>query len=280
MGDLYSGATVLVTGASSGIGVCFARLVAPSAKKLILVARREARLRELAAELTKAHPALEVVVEPCDLGNVDATRAFATRVAAAHEVDVLINNAGVGDMSTFDMASLDKLVQMIDLNVTGLVALTHAFAKQMVARGNGSGVRKRGILNVSSGFGLSFAPGMAGYIGTKYFVTGFTESLRADMSGTGVHVTQLCPGPVPTEFEENAGNFTGHAVPKIIEVSAESCARAGLRALAKDRAMVIPGVLIKFALMLGRFSPWFITRAVMGLLGRKVRSLQVASKTA
>ncbi|MFO0666228.1 MAG: SDR family NAD(P)-dependent oxidoreductase [Polyangiaceae bacterium] len=273
MSDFFGGATVLVTGASSGIGVCFARLLAPKAKKLILVARREERLRTLAAELTKASASLEVVVEPCDLGNVAATRAFATRIAAAHEIDVLVNNAGVGDFSTFDMSNLDKLVQMIDLNITGLVALTHAVSKTMVARRGAE--RKRGILNVSSGFGLSFAPGMAAYIGTKYFVTGFTEALRADLSGTGVHVTQLCPGPVPTEFEENAGNFTGHKVPKVVEVSAEACAEKGLRGLARNRAMVIPGLIIKFALMLGRYSPWFITRIVMGYLGRKVRAIQV-----
>lgn len=280
MSDLYSGATVLVTGASSGIGVCFAKQLGPQAKKLILVARREARLRDLAAELTRANPNLEVVVEPCDLGNVAKAREFATRISEAHEIDVLINNAGLGDFSVFDMSNLDKLVQMIDLNITGLVALTHALSKAMVRRGAGGKGRKQGILNVSSGFGLSFAPGMAGYIGTKYFVTGFTEALRADMSGTGVYVTQLCPGPVPTEFEENAGNFTGQAVPKIVEVSPDACARAGLRGLAKNRAMVIPGLIIKFALMLGRFSPWFITRIVMGLLGRKVRAIQVVSKAA
>lgn len=280
MGDLYSGATVLVTGASSGIGVCFAKQLAPQAKKLILVARREGRLRDLAVELQKVNPKLEVVVEPCDLGNVAKVREFATRIANTHEVDVLINNAGLGDFSVFDMSNLDKVVQMIDLNITGLVALTHALAKTMVKRGDGGKGRKQGILNVSSGFGLSFAPGMAGYIGTKYFVTGFTEALRADLSGTGVHVTQLCPGPIPTEFEENAGNFTGHAVPKIVEVTPDDCARAGLRALEKNRAMVIPGFIIKLALMLGRFSPWFITRMVMGLLGRKVRAIQIASKTA
>src|SRR5262249_28103797 len=163
-----------ITGASSGIGREMARLLAPRAKTLVLVARRRERLEELKAELLRAYGTLVVFVEPCDLAESGAWKALADAVRGrVGDVDVLINNAGVGDMGVFDRSDPDRLERMITVNVVAPAMLTRALLGPMVAKGRG------GILNVSSGFGLSFLPGFAGYIGTKFFVTGFTEALRA-----------------------------------------------------------------------------------------------------
>src|SRR5262245_30878299 len=206
------GAYVLITGASSGIGRELARLLAPRAHTLVLVARSVERLAELSSELEKVRPELQVVVDKCDLSVVGAEAAMLERVLPkVGRIDVLVNNAGVGDMSLFDMSDPKRVIDMIHLNVTSQVALTRALVGPMVERGSG------GILNISSGFGLSFLPGFAAYIGTKHFTTGFTEALRSDLAGTGVVVTQVCPGPVATEFEQNIGNFTGVKQPSIVE---------------------------------------------------------------
>jgi hypothetical protein len=139
----------------------------------------------------------------------------------------------------------------------------------MVARKSG------GILNVSSGFGLGFLPGFAAYIGTKHFMTGFTEALHADLAGTGVVVTQVCPGPVATEFEQNIGNFTGKKVPSFLEISARRCARAAFHGFRRRRALVIPGLFITAVLWLARYSPRFLARLFATLLGPLVRKRQL-----
>lgn len=266
------GGTCLVTGASSGIGREIARQLAPRAAALVLVARRRDRLDALKEELVRARPDLRVHVEVRDLADPSACAALVESVrAAVGHVDVLVNNAGVGDMGMFDLADAERTRRMIELNVTSLVMLTRAFVAGMVERGRG------GILNVSSGFGIGFLPGFATYVGTKHFVTGFTEALRADLAGTGVVVTQVCPGPVATEFEENVGNFTGEKVPAFIEISADRCARAAIRGLDRRRAMVIPGLLIRAVLFLSDASPRFLRRLFANVVGRMLRKRQLAA---
>jgi short-subunit dehydrogenase len=252
--------TVLVTGASSGIGREIARIVAPRCRRLVLVARRTERLRELADELSRDHRSLEVFVIACDLAD---RAALAALVAKVHdevgEVDVLVNNAGVGTMSVFDRSQLDKQLTMIDLNVTALVSLTHAFLPGMVARGRGS------VFMVGSGFGLSVSPGFATYVGTKHFITGFTESLAADLAGTGVHVGQICPGPVATEFEENTGNFTGQPIPAFLQISAAQCAQATVTAIDDAVVLAVPHVFVRLGLALLPFVPRFVVRLAAGV---------------
>jgi short-subunit dehydrogenase len=272
MGTLIDGATILVTGASSGIGREFARQLGPRAKALILVARRRERLEELRAELLASTPALEVHVEACDLADRAAVAALVEAVnAKVGGVDVLVNNAGIGgDLGVFDRAPAERLPALVELNVTSLLLLTRGFVPGMVARGRG------GILNVSSGFGLAFLPGLAPYIGTKHFVTGFTEALRADLAGTGVVVSQICPGPVATEFESHLGNFTGRKAPALVEISPVRCAAAGIAALDRGRAMVIPGLLMKAILGVAQWSPRWMARLFAAALGRLLRKKQLA----
>jgi short-subunit dehydrogenase len=269
------GAGVVVTGASSGIGLELARQLAPRVRALALVARRKERLDDLAAELKKARPELEVHVVPCDLGDRAAVAALGPRLTAAlGEVDVLVNNAGLGLMGVFDRSDLQKLLGLIEVNVSSLVALTHALLPGMVERKRGA------ILNISSGFGMAWAPGFAVYVGTKHFVTGFTESLRADLAGTGVSATQVCPGPVATEFDEVAGNFTGREPPSLIKISAAQCARESLRGLERGRAIVYPGFLLRLGMWWMAWTPRFMVRLVLAPAGRWLRARQARVEAA
>jgi short-subunit dehydrogenase len=266
------GGTVLVTGASSGIGMAIARLVAPRAKTILLVARRVERLEELKRALVEERSTLRVEVIPCDLSSREEVAKLVAAVGERGiEVDVLVNNAGVGMMGMFERADAAKTTFMIDLNVTSLTLLTLAFLPRMVERGRG------GVLNISSGFGLGVTPLFAAYLATKHYVTGFTEGLCADLAGTGVVVTQVCPGPVRTEFEQTMGNASDAKVPAFVEISAEHCARAAVGGFDRGRAMVVPGITMKVVMLINALSPRFLRRVFAGLLGRYVRRKQRAS---
>jgi short-subunit dehydrogenase len=141
----------------------------------------------------------------------------------------------------------------------------------MVERGRG------GILNVSSGFGLAVMPSFAAYIATKHYVTGLTEGLLADLAGTGVVVTQVCPGPVATEFDSRIGNFTGMKTPGLLEISAERCARAAIAGFDRRRAMVIPGAIMKLLLFVNGISPRFLRRTFASIVGRAARRKELAA---
>ena len=267
----FDGGVVLITGASSGIGRALALQIAHRARAIALVARRKDRLEELKSELLTRNPSLRVVVSAADITKPEARDAMLAAVEAeVGPVDVLVNNAGFGDLGVFDRADWEKNERMIALNVTALTHLTHRVVRGMVARGRG------GILNVSSGWGLTFGPGLSVYIGTKHFVTGFTEGLRLDLAGTGVRVTQVCPGPVATEFNDTVGNFTGMSPPGLVEISAERCARAAIRGLDRGRALVVPGLLIRLILFLGTKTPRFILRLFYAPVARLLRKKQLS----
>jgi short-subunit dehydrogenase len=262
--------TVVVTGASSGIGLQMAKLIAPRAKTLILVARRTQRLEALRDELVAQYKELTVDVLTCDLSDRAAANALGEKLAAREGgIDVLVNNAGLGDMGLFERSSQDKTLFMLDVNVTSLLILTRALLPKMIERGKG------GVLNISSGFGVGFLPSFASYVGTKYFVTGFTEALRAETRGTGIAVTQVCPGPVATEFEENVGNFTGRKVPSFIEIGASQCARAAVSGFERNAAIVFPGFFFKLVMLANALTPTFLYRPIAGLLGRVARKAQL-----
>ncbi len=262
-------ARVLLTGASSGIGREMARLIATRwtrAKSLALVARRVERLEKLREELARLNPQLEVHLLPCDLSDLDAAAKLPEQaIAALGRVDLLINNAGAGDFALFDRSDLKKMSDMLTLNVNSLVLLTHALVKPMVERGRG------GVLNVSSGYGLGFTPGFAGYIGTKHFVTGFTESLRLDLSGTGVVVSQVCPGPVSTEFNERSGEGVEEMVPAFISQKATACARASLRGFERGRALILPNWVMRLVVVILAITPRFMMRLTQAWVARRWR---------
>ncbi|HEY8427431.1 MAG TPA: SDR family oxidoreductase [Sandaracinaceae bacterium] len=269
----YDGAVVVVTGASSGIGLELARQMAPRAKAIALVARREERLDALAKELRERYPSCRVLVHKADLCDLDQAAAMIDAVEAElGPIDVLVNNAGFGDVGVFDLADWDKLARMIQLNVTALTFLTHRVLPGMYAR------RKGGVLNVSSGFGLQWMPAFAAYVGTKHYVTSFTESLRVEAALHGVTVTQVCPGPVDTEFEQVAENPTGHSPPSFVRISAERCAREALRGFERGRAIVVPGVVMKLVLASGAVTPRWFLRLLYRPVARWMRERELAAR--
>ena len=223
----------LITGASAGLGVEFARQLSGQGYRLVLVARRKDRLDALAAELGQARAVA------CDLAEPGATARLMADVAAADEtVSLLINNAGFGLTGRF--ASLDgaRLRAMIDLNCGALTELAHAVLPDMLGR------RKGAILNVASTAAFQPGPGMAVYFATKAFVLSFSEALHEELRGSGVVVTALCPGPTATEFGEVAG-FSGNGILARLTAKADDVVRAGLKAVEDRKAMAIPGLLNK-----------------------------------
>jgi short-subunit dehydrogenase len=226
---------------------------------------------KLAQELEASRPGLRAIAVSCDLSDLASCDAMLAEVERElGPVDVLVNNAGFGDMGIFDRVSWDKTRRMIDVNVTALVYLTYKVVPGMVARGRG------GILNISSGFGLTFTPGFASYIGTKHFVSGFSEGLRLDLAGTGVVVTQVCPGPVATEFNDHLGNPTGQDPPSLLVISARACARAAVRAFSRRRALLIPGFWMGLIVPLGMYSPRWVLRLFWWPMARMLRKKQLA----
>jgi short-subunit dehydrogenase len=256
---------VLVTGASSGIGRELARLAAARASRLILVARRADRLHLLADELRESRDTLDVRVLPCDLADPVQVDALIDAVADM-PVDVLINNAGLGDLGLFERLDPHKLDQLIGVNVTGLTRLTRGLIGSMTRRGRG------GVLNISSGWGLTWSPGAAVYAGTKHYVTAFTESLRCEVRPAGVAVTLVCPGPVDTEFADIAGLPGGGEAPRWLMQSSRACAVEAMRAFENDRALLIPGWGAWLMVSLGRLTPAWMFRAIGAPLARWLRA--------
>lgn len=246
--------SALITGASAGIGRELARQLATRASRLVLAARREDRLRELATELTRANPALQVEVHRADLSNLENTRQLASTLSG---INFLVNNAGLGDYGPFVDADPARVEKQIQVNILALTILTRALLPSMLAQ------RRGAVLNVSSS--ASFLPiaGFAVYAASKAYVTSFSEALRAETRGTGVSVTALCPGPVKTEFDEVARRKQAPArhAPSFVYVSGENVAALALRAVERDKPLVIPGASMKVGMAFTRVLPLSVLRA-------------------
>src|SRR6266581_2038196 len=248
---------VLITGASSGIGREFARQLANRARTIVLVARRSERLADLRDELLNRNPNLDVNVRVVDLA--DKTQIELLIDSLAHDkidVDLLINNAGLGDSGAFATGDAIRNEQMLLVNVVALTSLTRRLLPQMIAK------RRGGILNVSSSAGFLPIPGDAVYAATKAYVTSFSEAIRAEVRGKGVSVCAVCPGPVRTEFQQVAKRPGGQPETgsKIFFVSTARVVRAALAALEADRPLVIPGFPMKLGMFLVRIIPLPILR--------------------
>jgi hypothetical protein len=256
------GCNALITGASAGIGREFACQLARRALSLIFVARREEKLIELRDELQQRYPKLDVRIQKADLADaVELQELIAWLDRERVDVDVLINNAGLGDTGAFATSDPSRNEQMTLVNVVSLTSLTRHLLPRMIAKQHG------GVLNVSSSAGFLPIPGDAVYAATKAYVTSFSEALRAELRGTGVSVCALCPGPVSTEFQEVATRPGAYprSGSQIFFVSAEQVVREALKALEADRPLVIPGIVMKVAMFLSRLFPMPIVRLVLRL---------------
>jgi short-subunit dehydrogenase len=226
-------ARALITGASSGIGVAFARALKSRGERLVLVARRRDRLLALASELGEDPGAVVVA----DLARPDAVQQIAAEVARrGFEVDLLVNNAGVGHTARFHAQPSDRIASMLDVNVRAVVEMTRAFLPAMVERGRGR------IINVASNAAFQPVPFLTIYAATKAFVLSFSEGLATECEGTGVTVQALCPGLTKTEFLEVAETHTqGLLVNRMPAMTAEQVVRVSLKALDRGRVRVVPG---------------------------------------
>jgi short-subunit dehydrogenase len=244
----------LVTGASAGLGVEFARQLSKRGHRLVLAARRKERLDELAKELGDARAVA------IDLSKKDAAAKLMADVAANGEVvELLVNNAGFGLIGRFAELDAQRERQMIDLNVGALTDLCRAVAPGMVERKSG------GIINVASTAAFQPGPKMAVYFATKAFVLSLTEALHEELKPYGINVSCLCPGPTRTEFGEVAG-FGGNGLFDRIAMNAPEVVEAGLRGLDSNKAIVIPGLLNKAGAISGRFAPRSVVRKIAGAI--------------
>lgn len=251
--------TVLITGASAGIGRELARCFALDGARLVLVARREDRLRELAAALL-ADGAPGPVVLPWDLGAPGSGERLADYLIKADlRVDVLVNNAGFGLHDDFVEHCPERLRSMLALNIESLTALAHRLLPEMLKR------RRGGVLNVASTAAFQPGPGMSAYFASKAYVLSFSEGLYEELRGTGVTCTALCPGATSTKFLEIAGVPETRAF-HLIAQTPEVVARNGHRAFRRGRAVAVSGHLNWLGSLMVRAIPRGALRRVVARL--------------
>jgi short-subunit dehydrogenase len=249
--------TVLITGASSGIGLELAKCFAADKSNLILVARSTAAMEKLAAEL-RGQFQIEVQVLTADLAQSESPqKIFDELKGTGLAVDVLVNNAGFGLHGSFAELPLARQLEIIQVNVAALVALTGLFLPGMVQWERG------GILNVGSVAGFLPGPNMAVYYASKAFVQSFSEALFEELRGTGVSVTNLCPGPTESNFSQIARGY--HTREKsAAKMSAAEAAAAGHRAFRKGRFVNVPGAKNRLLVQLTRILPRAVVRKAVG----------------
>ena len=256
------GKTALVTGASSGIGVRFARQLAARGANLVVTARRHDRLVALKEELEAAH-GIQVLTIAEDLSAPDGASQLIKAIQQANQsVDVLINNAGFGTQNPFVDIPWKKTAQQLHLNIVALTELTHHYATEMKERGGGH------ILNVASIAAYLPIPYYATYAATKAYVRNFSEAIAYELRNTGVRVCSLCPGPTHSEFMDVSGHKLS-PLAKSTFMSAERCARIGLRALFGWRWNIVSGWMNRLMVTSLRFAPrWMVTRIAAVVMGR------------
>lgn len=268
MQTYFTGKTVLVTGASSGIGEAIVRLLAPMQTRLLLAARSKDRLDALAGAVRAEGS--EAVVLPVDLSDPEAVRALADAVLeSGHRVDVLVNNAGVGHFGTFETQDEGRLAQMLRLNVEALTLLTHRLWTQFPRGG--------GVLNVASTAAFQPIPHMAAYAASKAYVLSLSEALHAEGAARGIRVTALCPGATDTGFAYAAG-AEGHGLFRMA-MEAEEVARKGLAAFAEGERVAVTGGANAAAAFMSRLTPNALLVPTMArVFARLQRSAEGASK--
>lgn len=257
------GCTALITGASAGLGAEFASQLGPVASRMILVGRREDRLEALVGSLRQKNPSLRVEAFRADLSvAAERERLAAWIVREEIPLNLLINNAGLGDLGPFDNVGWERLSPMLDVNITALTHLTHLLLPMLRAQ---VGESPSGILNVSSIAGFFPLPRMAVYAATKAYVTSFSEALRMELASDGVVVTALCPGPVPTEFFKVASR-EGEEISAMDRTNSalttfpDAVVRDALKGLEQDKPGVIPNMFLALLVRGVRMLPFPVIR--------------------
>ncbi len=258
--------TVLITGASAGIGEALAECFANGGYNLVLVARSGDKLNVIAKRLELAH-GVKVVAEPADLSKPDAAEKLAASMKRRKiAVDVLVNNAGVLEQGLFVNMKTERHQDMISLNIAGLTAMLAHFVPLMVARGSGR------ILNVASIAAFQPIPSLATYAATKAYVLSLTESLSEELKGTGVTITALCPGVTATNMINTVKEANAQAakMPEFMIGNAEQVAADGYQACMNGDVIKVPGILNLAATLSARAAPKWLVRRITGSLGRLI----------
>lgn len=256
--------TALVTGASGGIGAELARVMAADGWDLVLAARGEDKLRELADELARAHDTTALVLA-ADLERPDAPAELAAELARRGvEIEALVNNAGFGALAPFVEMPLETALSMLAVNVTALTQLTRLFLPAMVAR------RRGYVLNVASTAAFQPGPWMAVYYASKAYVLSFSEAIGHELRKTGVRVTALCPGATATGFASTAGSGHSRLFQMARPASAPDVARFGYRAMLRGRRVAISGLRNKILAQGVRISPRRLVTAIAGAMQHTV----------
>ena len=252
----------LITGASAGLGEQFAHLFAQDGHDVVLVARRADRLEALGRQLQEAHKITAHVIT-ADLTDPAAPRRLYDEVVKRGlAVEFLVNNAGFGSNGAFLDLDLAGEANMIEVNCTALLELTHLFGRPMRERKSGR------ILNVASTAAFQPGPYMATYYATKAFVVSFSEALAHELRGSGVTVTCHCPGATHTEFGAKAGNDKSRLFQRASVAEAPEVARHAYRAMMNGETLAVHGMLNRIAMESVRFSPRRLVRAVAASLNR------------
>ncbi|WP_334545971.1 SDR family oxidoreductase [Rhizobium leguminosarum] len=254
--DGAPGKRALITGASSGLGLEFAELLAAQKFNLVLVARRREPMEKLAAELRRKHD-VDIVVEPIDLAAPGAAARLKSSLdEKSLQIDTLVNNAGYGLHGDFLETPIERTTDMIQLNITALTELSYAFGRDMAARGSGQ------ILLVASLLALQPVPSFAAYAATKSYVLAFGEALYEELRRQGVVVTSLCPGHTETGFDIAAGASVSPIL-RLLTMKPRPVAESGLRALSQGKASVIAGFMNNVVAFSNRLTPRSMQRATM-----------------
>ncbi|MBH8573595.1 SDR family oxidoreductase [Nostocaceae cyanobacterium CENA369] len=241
--------TALITGASGGIGYELAKLFARDGYNLVLVARGEEKLTQIAKELTE-NSGIKVEIIIKDLSLSTAPEEIFTKLQqAAIKIDVLVNNAGFGTYGFFHETDLKTELEMLQVNVVSLTHLTKLFLKDMVEQGYGK------ILNLSSGAAFQPGPLLAVYFATKAYVLSFSEAIANELEGTGVSVTVVCPGPTESGFQQRAAMEESKMISGQKMMDAETVAKISYQGLMANKTVVIPGVKNKLLAEAVRFTP-------------------------
>ncbi len=226
----------LITGASAGLGMAYARQLAERGLNLIVVARREERLETLRADLEKQF-SISVEPFPADLADEEAVGRLVAMIEGRNDIEVLVNNAGFGMQGPFHEADIDKNLAMIRVHILATVRLTHAVLPQMIARDSGC------VINVSSLASFLTAPGAVSYCSTKAYLNSFSKSVQSELRGTGVRLQALCPGFTYTEFHDVPdAKMDRSLVPRFMWMSADRVVKISLGAMNRRRVICVPGL--------------------------------------
>lgn len=255
--------TVLITGASSGIGKAFAYRFAKEGYRLVLVARREELLKQISEDIEKKH-GMKVLYFPCDIA-ADPKEVYDVCKENDIQIDILVNNAGYGDYGRFIDGDIDKLQGMIDLNCRSLTALAYYFIKDMKNNGYGH------IINVASVASFMPGPNMAVYYATKAYVMSFSLALREELKKDNVHVSVLCPAPTKSPFWDVAGGTTSAAYDNVFARMPEDAAETGYKAYKKDKAYMIDGLSYKILISIVRHMPLEMAAKAIGYIQSKTK---------